>query len=78
MSAKYMDDIKLYATSERDVNSLIHWTLVSLSVCLSVTGIDIYCLKKQLEIHWLPIQALVLFVVHFALKKSLWENLMIC
>lgn len=24
MSAKYMDDIKLYATSERDVNSLIH------------------------------------------------------
>lgn len=69
MSAKYMDDIKLYATSERDVNSLIHWTLVCLSVCLSITGIDIYCLKKQLEIHWLPIQALVLFVVHFALKN---------
>ena len=24
----YMDDIKVYATSERDIDSLIHWTRV--------------------------------------------------
>lgn len=37
---------------------------------VSSTGIDIYCLKKEIEIHWLPIQALVLYVVHFAFKKK--------